>query len=76
VKEFEKNTKKNTEKKRANAYIDKLKYNPMPESGELWMCQVCEDLLGSGNSITDIFTCDKCMRNIEAERVFVSRWRG
>ena len=72
----EKTSIASTKKKLANRVIDQREAHPMPESGELWMCQVCEDLLGVGDSVTDVYTCDRCMRAIEAERVFVARWRG
>lgn len=72
---YEKNTIKSTQEYRAEHVLAGRESNPMPESGELWMCQVCEDLLGVGDSVTDIYTCDKCFRAIEAERVWVARWK-
>ena len=73
---YDKNIIKSTREYRADRVAELRENHPMPEPGELWMCQVCEDLLGVGDSVTDLYTCDRCFRAIEVERVWVARWRG
>jgi len=74
VDEYQRNTISGTKYNRADRIADARQHNEVPESGELWMCQVCEDTLGVGDSVTKIWTCDRCFRNIEAERVWVASW--
>ena len=72
--EYQRNTLSGTKYNRADHIVAARKAYPMPEYGELWMCQVCEDTLGVGDSVTKLWTCDRCFRAIEAERVWVAHW--